>query len=315
MVNVVRKFLQRYFKVERYFNVYLVLGDELIIIIRFLLQGVFIMNEEYKRKESADLAIIKALIGITQLYALEEASKKINSSFLQAKAITTYYIVYHMFSSHIARFDKCKKIHREIKESILNSEGEKPEDWTNCANVEKDIACSIGHCDIKKYCKSQRKNEKPELKNSILTANFIGDNEGNASYLYEKLCYIRDRVVYRPTFVYDDNGKCFQTSKDIKKEIMSMPDSNALISILYKYCESIKFVSSEKSCHNEEKYWVSIGLSPEEVKLFKQEGLFDEDLNTYEFILQIAELETPEKVMELYKRFYVPFKDKFKRDR
>lgn len=210
------------------------------------------MNEQKKNLgfekdviHSAALAFHKALIGVVQLKELESCNLRL------PKAVITYYIVYHIFTLCMLLDEgySGEKI-ESFDLNALNSKSELPEEWNLQRKLEEDYATRIKHSEIKKYCVSIRKKKTDKLSSTekILFENFIKQPpDGNApciSGLYEKLCYVRDRAIYRPSVVKLKDGSYVQTSLDVKREIDSLPDSREL----YKVICSIyrEFISGAK---------------------------------------------------------------------
>ena len=183
--------------------------------------------------QSAALAFHKALIGVVQLNELE------NNNLRLPKAVITYYIVYHIFTlcMLLDLNDSVKKIDL-CNPKELNSKSELPEQWNLQRKLEEDYATRIKHIDIKKYCEHMRKKETGKLSatEKILFENFIkqppDENTPCISGLYEKLCYVRDRAIYRPSVLELTNGGYVQTSLDVKKEIDSLPNSGELYKVI-----------------------------------------------------------------------------------
>ena len=204
-------------------------------------------NLEFEKDviHSAALAFHKALIGVVQLSELE------NNNLRLPKAVITYYIVYHIFTlcMLLDLDDSVKKINL-CDLNKLSSKSELPEQWNLQRNLEEDYATRIKHSDIKKYCEHIRNKETDKLSTieRILFENFIkqppDENTPCISGLYEKLCYVRDRAIYRPSVVKLTDGSYVQTSLDVKRGIESIPDSREL----YKVICSIysEFISKAK---------------------------------------------------------------------
>lgn len=161
----------------------------------------------------ASLCLHKSLIGISELKSIEELT---DSSILHelniSKAINTYYIVFHLMtfcmlidSEHeliIKTKLKNGKVPFEVNEKILNSKNEKPNTWEKQKHLEVDLASAITHTQIKDYCSNKRKSNISSEPINIIFNHFI--KEEPETILYEKICYIRDRIIYRPPLVVED---------------------------------------------------------------------------------------------------------------
>jgi hypothetical protein len=127
----------------------------------------------------------------------------------------------------------------------LNSLSEKPETWAELRDIEQDISTMITHYQIGKYCSALREkgdnNLLPEYLN-LIYQNFVKtlpDKNVSINGLYEKLCYIRDRSVYRPSYVIDENNVMIHISLNIRSEIENLPKSNELYIIIIEILEAI----------------------------------------------------------------------------
>lgn len=194
---------------------------------------------------SAALAFHKAIIGVVQLNELECNNQRL------PRAIIAYYAVYHVFTlcMLLDLDDSVKKIN-PCNLNELNSRSELPEQWNLQRELEADYATQIKHRDIKRYCEQIRKKGKDKLTSieRILFENFIkqpiNEHTPCINGLYEKLCYVRDRAIYRPSVVKLTNGGYAQTSLNVKKEIDSLPSGKEL----YRIIKSIymEFISKAK---------------------------------------------------------------------
>lgn len=198
---------------------------------------------------SAALAFHKALIGVTQLRELESSKLRLPT------AVITYYIVYHVFTLCMLSESSVKtKAIAPCDLKDLNSISELPQQWNLQRDLEADYATQIKHADIKKYCEKVRKKQPHELSSTeqILFDNFIkqppDDTTPCISGMYEKLCYVRDRAIYRPSAVRLTNGGYAQTSAEVKKEIDSLPSSKELYKIITDiYKNFLSRAQSERS--------------------------------------------------------------------
>lgn len=222
-------------------------------------------TEHSSKLNCAALAFHKSLIGISQLNALEEIEKNTSLSRLRSsKALYTYYAVYHMFCMCILisppkYTDKLKLTipirYGQFSYDEIYNKSEKAENWNNFRDYETDWATSITHSNIRFFCRNLRK-DKAKIKSyppyiQILYENFIRDAEDNSKCLpglFEKLNYIRDRVIYRPSYgLYEKSPNFYypmQTSRELKNEIASIPTSKELYAILIKIYNS--FLSLKK---------------------------------------------------------------------
>lgn len=219
----------------------------------------------YAKANCAALAFHKSLIGLAELNALETAASKMNfSPFLQGRAVFTYYVVYHLFTACMllapkALFkepleapDKYGKVTLEE----LNASSEVPAQWDKCTKNEKDWAANIRHRQIKDFCKKVREFIPKQGEECIpyigaLYRHFIGpsDFEGPCiSGLLEKLCYVRDRVIYRPTFIETSSGGQVQTSAQLSEELTSLPNSEVLYTAITEtYTGIMRVMEKERS--------------------------------------------------------------------
>ncbi|PEW28486.1 hypothetical protein [Bacillus thuringiensis] len=204
-------------------------------------------NRNYIARVAA-LSFHKALFGISELKALENLSTVENNGGLRmSKAINTYYTVYHLITLMMLidkenpitikfrhKLDPGERIPIEIDEELLNREGESPEIWEELKSLESDLASRLTHGEIKKYCKEVRENFGNKLEPvKIVYEAFI--SEQTNIILYEKICYIRDRVVYRPTCALNNmDGGIILTSKDVRKEIDTLPNWEQLYKLVTK---------------------------------------------------------------------------------
>ena len=201
------------------------------------------------------LSIHKALMGISELNALEKLSgNEISGGFRVSRAVSTYYTIFHLFTAMMLLDNDYeievskKKIQNgvldfKVSKDILNDKNETPDVWNTAKEVEQDISTFITHYNIKQYCENCRlNNNKQSLEYRILYENFIKvdyNPYNSIAGLYEKVCYIRDRVIYRPSIVIDEDNNLIQTSLDVRKEIESLPKSNELYQIISKILDQI----------------------------------------------------------------------------
>lgn len=202
-------------------------------------------DEIYAKANCAALAFHKSLMGLAELSALETAASKMNfSPFLQGRAVFTYYVAYHLFTACMllapeALFkepleapDKYGKVTLEE----LNASSEAPAQWDVCTKIEKDWAANIRHWQIKDFCDKVREFIPKQGEEYIpyigaLYRHFIGPSDVEGACipgLLEKLCYVRDRVIYRPTFIETPSDGQVQTSAQLHEELTSLPNSKVL---------------------------------------------------------------------------------------
>ncbi|WP_139490096.1 hypothetical protein [Brevibacillus dissolubilis] len=228
---------------------------------QFLLDRTSSGNIDYILGCSA-LSFHKAIIGISELKAIESVQNiDIAGGLRISKTISSYYILYHLFTSlmllderYPLRFYFPTKqiegrsyVEVEVDENILNSEDETPEQWIEQGKLEQDLSSRINHQNIKGYIKDLRENFgiRNDIKSPfrILHDHFIyhdyENNQTSIPALYEKLNYIRDRAIYRPTNVLNLEGKTIQTSKDVRKEIDNLPNWEEFYSYLKDLYQSI----------------------------------------------------------------------------
>lgn len=217
------------------------------------------------KPQCAALAFHKSLIGLSQLNALEiTAAQTKLSSFLESRALFTYYVVYHIFCScmlmapekYLPRPLKPPKSYGEFTEEEINAPEETPTQWENCKEAEQDWATVISHSQIKSFCNHIREIDRDTFSEDapylIPLYKFFVDSSGAETAcipgLYEKLCYVRDRVLYRPSYVVTDEGGIIQTSAQIHRELTSLPKSEDLYAAITEiYKGFISVVSRESS--------------------------------------------------------------------
>lgn len=207
----------------------------------------------------AALSFHKALIGIADLALIEEIErfgKERNKpySLYISKAIQTYYSVYHLFVCAML-LDPLYNIKvnyyfikdYEVSYDDLNSESQDPEQWNNGRKFEQDLASAIQHRHIRKYCEEVRQRPDKDEEIELLYNNYIKHNNGTTTCipgLFEKLDYIRDRAIYRPTHVILKEGGYAQTSAEVRKEIDFCPSSQDIYETLFDYFKIILSKSS-----------------------------------------------------------------------
>ena len=282
-------------------------------------------NNRVAISKSSALAFHKSIIGICELSALESVENA-TVSFRISKAVQTYYIVYHLFTAAMLLYDEYaikskskierEKVRFEVYGKDLNSPNETAMQWDSAQKYETDFATSITHSDIKSFCKTIRnkKNQGDTLPSflELLYAHFIKELEDETKSikcLYNKLCYVRDRAIYRPSFVVNaEDGLDWQTSLAVRKEIDDLPSSVYLFKIIKK------FFSSLDSEHNNFHYMFlfSFWHSPVECDSSDFRGYDVEDKKNIEYcdgavssyLCHLMELEDKERVLECKSKYW-----------
>lgn len=261
------------------------------------------------------------MIGIAELSLTEKAAKRHRyGAFRYSKAIQTYYAAYNIMTSYMILTNQICKETRKDYDSVdpvkLNSEDESPETWENQKELEQDLSTLIGHSGIRKQCRKMRGWDPDELDplEKLIWDTFVVPG---SPLLYEKICYIRDRTVYRPSYVTATDGTTFQTSKDVRKEIDSLPDSHYLLALMQRYMNAVSqrkdidFLTLHihmTGCHviNPAEYLASLGIGDKDIRKLKNYQLIQEDNSMPSYICQLLELEPVNIVIKLYKAFWVP---------
>lgn len=269
----------------------------------------------------AALAINKAIIGIAELSLTEKAAKRHCYGALRySKAIQTYYAAYNIMTSYMILTNQICKETRKNYDSVdpvkLNSEDESPETWEGQRKLEQDLSTLIGHSGIRKQCRKMRGWDPDELDplEKLIWDTFVVQG---SPLLYEKICYIRDRTIYRPSYVISTDNTPLQTSMYVRKEIDSLPDSHYLLEFMQRYLkaisqrEDIDFLALHihlTGCLviNSEEYLSSLGISDEDIQQLKALQLIQEDNSMPSYICQLLELEPVNIVIKLYETFWVP---------
>lgn len=284
----------------------------------------------------ASLSFHKAIIGISELKALcKFSSNEIAGGFRISKAINTYYVIYHLITFCMLMDEnyniKIKKkivndiIQFEIDESELNSDDESPERWNKQGDLEKDIASMISHTDIKNYCKFIRSLKNKSMMVELFFDNFLKEKNPRL-YLYEKVCYVRDRVVYRPTIVINSiNGGIIQTSADAREEIDQLPTWDKLydfieelhnmfisemmvgdktVNVFFRYLWVASFVYEDKD------QLYSYGWSEADIEKYKSIVPYS-DLAFDAYLSHLVEISEVERVKCDYHELWEPLKDRY----
>ncbi|PEC89408.1 hypothetical protein COJ87_19925 [Bacillus cereus] len=298
-------------------------------------------NNEYYISLVAGLSFHKALFGISELKALEKISKN-SDSLKMSVAINTYYVVYNIMTL-IMLIDeeypitiKCKsnqegRILLEVNKESLNREGESSKDWDEMKFLERDIASQITHMQIKDYCKEVRSNFENKSEPVKIVYEAFMSEQANV-ILYEKLCYVRDRLIYRPTCVLADEIEQLPilTSLDVRKEIADLPNWKDLYQIVFNLYESILKIikeSEKQTLHFYEKvihymwYWrieesvkylYNLGWTEEDVTNYGQYIDFEEDkviLSSY--LAHLVEIADINRIRQDIKELWNPLKVRF----
>ncbi|MMZ55268.1 hypothetical protein D1872_171140 [compost metagenome] len=249
--------------------------------------------------EVASLCFHKALFGIAELRALDKFKGELDAGgFRMSIAINTYYTIYHLIVLNMlldeqhelkVRYRKINQkgsLNFEVSEKVLNSPEETPDHWNKRKDLESDIATMINHSDIKDYLKKVKKRRK-EVSVSvnpvqeIIYKSFIAEN--CSLVLYEKVSYIRDRVVYRPTIVIENTkGHSIQTSADVRKEIDSLPNWKKLYSTVVEIHNAmLKVAEQDKFYRNLLRFSWEVLTLPENEEYLRSLGWTNEDINNY----------------------------------
>ena len=295
---------------------------------------------------SASLAFHKSLIGICGLDEMETAEKELGSNLRSAKAIQTYYVMYHLFTGCMLLdpdyeivFPASKarnaegRIYYGQKQKALRKTPVSARDWDLRGKLEQDLATRIRHSDIKKYCDSIREKMKQGAINQdyIKTLYDYYIREDGSAFLFEMADYIRDRSIYRPSFVpYYSNDKSnysqapkfdySQTSKNVRSQIDSMPSSKELFQTLREILLSIcidpaipkdafhvLFLYNNIDCKTE--YANELGYSWD---MLSKMGGDKEREQVPVFIGQMMELYVPEKTGYYFEKYWKTLFDEFR---
>lgn len=269
----------------------------------------------------ATLAINKAIIGIAELSLAEKAAKRHRyGAFRYSKAIQTYYAAYNIMASYMILTNQICKETKKDYDSVdpvkLNSEDESPETWEGQRKLEQDLSTLIGHSGIRKQCRKMRGWDPDELDplEKLIWDTFVVPG---SPLLYEKICYIRDRTIYRPSYVISTEGTPLQTSMYVRKEIDSLPNSHYLFAFMQRYLKAvlqqkdIDFLTlhihlTECRVINSTEYLVSLGIGDKDIRKLKNNQLIREDNSMPSYICQLLELEPVNIVIKLYKAFWGP---------
>ena len=215
----------------------------------------------------------------------------------------------------------------------INNPSEVPEQWELGKSYEADWATNITHWQIKEFCRHLCNEKKDQWQNDApyllpLYQNFIKDRGIDSPCipaLYEKLCYIRDRIIYRPSYEPMSSGEIVQTSAQLGQEVQSLPNAAYLYqAILDVYQGLISCMKSEmQNCQHGiyiamlTEMWVGrvnegdlsnlCGLGHKKTRLQKL-GKRDED-GMYSFptyISHLLEIENIDYIRKYVKKYWEP---------
>lgn len=286
----------------------------------------------------AALAMNKAIIGVCELDALETSEGISGIPLRSSKAVQVYYIVYHLFtccmlmdSKYELRFNKNdmqgKPFSYGCDTQELKERACEPDEWNERKEKEKDLATCIAHGGIKSYCNRLRNTVKRNGINRIssdlrvLYDSFIR-TEG-AIILYEKAAYIRDRSIYRPSYVASLSDAMTQTSLDVRAQDDSLPNSKVLYSIVESIhkaiCSSLVeplkesyalnfLVFNDVDCKTE--YAHKLGYSWDALE---ELGGNREQESVPSAIAQMMELYPQEHTLKYYKKYFLPLLERTKK--
>lgn len=267
---------------------------------------------------SSALAMHKAIIGICGLNALEDA-EKIGIELRPSKAIQTYYIIYHLFTCCMLLDNEYKVIFKgnkrgELKYGVelkkLRQQAKTAREWNERKKFESDLAVRISHSDIKIYCREIREKKHNKFVNEALNKAFV---KGEC-VLFEEADYIRDRSIYRPSHVPSFTDTPIQTSKNVRSQIESLPNSEELFRILNEIHMEFCAIASESKLKRDYCYNFCYGLVDCKTKYVSELGYTWDDLEKMggnqkeeyvpSFVAQAMELFTAERLITFYERYW-----------
>ena len=279
--------------------------------------------------ECAVLAFHKALIGVSELSLVEEMEEHTHS-LRMCQAVMTYYAVYHLFtcamlldSHYEIKLDDLEYYKNKKK---VNDPSELPGQWNDSKKLEQDLASSIGHADIKRYCKQMRKLVDKGIKltnrNKVLYKSYVIDELDKENHcipgLYEKLAYVRDRAIYRPTYILFDDGNPAQTSKDVRKEINSLPKSSFIYNTIMQFFKAALMDKNDEVVEDFLHILTHVGMQQVNcrskiVKRYSYDWQTIESMGGSEkgqsapnFICQMIELFEQDDTVRFYKKYWEP---------
>lgn len=221
-----------------------------------------------------------------------------------------------------------------VTEEEINNSSETPEQWDACQSNEMDWATAIRHYQIKDFCAKLRISSYAEFSVQapylVPLYNYFVDSSGSEEScipgLYEKLCYVRDRVIYRPSYVLTQSESIVQTSAQLHKEITSLPTSEYLYRAISEvYAGMIHAMDKERSCGDLHRPCTSIlsemwyGTAKDDLdelcslghkrRRLQYLGRKNADDGTYAFptyICHLLELESIDFIQKYRKRYWRP---------
>lgn len=305
----------------------------------------------FAKAACAALAFHKSLIGLSQLNALENAaSKSKDTHFLESRAVFTYYVTYHLFTAcmlivpdtYLKTPLHAPEKYGMVTEEEINNPSETPEQWEDCKSNEMDWATKIQHYHIKGFCAKVRESNQAEFSTQapylIPLYKYFIDPSGSESTcipgLYEKLCYVRDRVIYRPSYVLTQSRSIIQTSAQLHKELVSLPNSKYLYHAISEvYVGLIRAMNTERNCKNTlhpctsmltEMWYGTVQDNLDELcalghnrRRLQYLGTKDPDNGMYAFptyICHLLELENIDFIQKYRRKYWYPFEKLYVED-
>lgn len=293
----------------------------------------------------AALSFHKSLIGLMQLNQLEEVSSVLQPSFLSSRVLNIYYTVYHLFCCCIlmtpTEFANVKlNSPQERSDKVIISKNNTVESWESRKKAESDWSTLITHSLIKKFCNNLRTcdlTNAPSYLKSLYRL-FIDDtlvNQKCINGLYEKLCYYRDYVLYRPAFILSESDHYWQTAFRLTDDFSSLPTSLELYNAISEIYNGflIEMENESKPINDSASFWYftpflhaiwgcsvncpvskldSTGHTIEELKKF--EFLPNDDPNTIQlptYISHLLDLENIDCILQYNEKYWVPLKNRF----
>ncbi|MBJ8104821.1 hypothetical protein JDS80_13395 [Bacillus cereus group sp. N8] len=300
----------------------------------------FILKRNHKENniylsQVAAMSFHKTLFGLSELKVLQDIPVKYGTGSLKmSETVFAYYTVYHLitfcmlldeeYEIIVMKKLKNNKVPLEGNKKLLNSHEDTPERWNNQEQHERDIASMISHSNIKDYCKSLRNREC--IKNKIVK--LIYDHFISLEFKtigYEKICYIRDRIVYRPTVVIDDeNGGIIQTSADLNEELSKLPSWKQYYQILedlhkkliemYDNSDMVKglltYMWRGQPVREEWKLLNDLGWTDEEIQMYRSKANSNE-LCFDSYISHLIEIRDKERIKKDLREIWFPLRDSY----
>jgi hypothetical protein len=304
----------------------------------------FIIDRSYNQAyylNCASLSFHKSLVGLSELRALEENSKACGAGGLRmSRALSTYYSVYHLLicmilldSGYELRMKRTSYLKERLVDGyldigvdleMLNDPSELPEVWKRAGTLEQDLASMITHTQVSAYCKhlrdaGDRGRHLPDHLRLIYSnyARTLPDHNKSIEGLYDKLCYIRDRSIYRPSIVLSQEGEIIHTSLNIRKEIENLPDSKDLYAVIKDVLQAIvdqedKYLNSfvrilwlDHTIDSWENV-TSLGYAVEDVKRLKNHS---DQLSFATYVTHLMELVDPDRIHKDLNDFWNPLRE------